>query len=155
MINNDFDNNDILLQNDWSQYNPAMMKTQISAALRNTSQESRPIPFTSKIPPDVDMPEDIRPTAASSPYVGGKKGVSRKRPPFTTTSASETFLEAKKLCLDASRMVAEEKHKLQMKILNEKLKQEKIKTELFKLQIQREYGTEWIFDDNNEADNTD
>jgi len=66
MINNDFDNNDILLQNDWSQYNPAMMKTQISSALRNTSQESRPIPTTSKIFPDIDMLEDIRPTAASS-----------------------------------------------------------------------------------------
>lgn len=135
MINNDFDNNDILLQNHWSQYNPSMMKTQISAALCNTSQESRPIPFISKIPPDVDMPEDIRTIAASSPYVEDKKGASRRRSALTTTSASETFLEAKILCLDVSRMDAEEEHKLQMKILNEKLKQEKIKTELLKLQI--------------------
>jgi len=42
-----------------------------------------------------------------------------------------------------------------MKILNEKLKQEKMKTELLKLQIQRESGTEWVFDDNNEVDNTE
>ncbi|CAI6365430.1 unnamed protein product [Macrosiphum euphorbiae] len=91
----------------------------------------------------------------------GKKGVSR-RPALTTTLQSETFLEAKKLSLDASSRDAGEEHKLQMKILRlrveqeaEKLKQEKMKTEILKLQFQRESGTEWVFDDNNEADNTD
>jgi len=51
---------------------------------------------------------------------------------------------------------------VQMKILKlkllqeeEKLKQEKMKTEILKLQIQRETGTEWVFDSNNETDNID
>ncbi|KAF0685879.1 fibrinogen silencer-binding protein-like, partial [Aphis craccivora] len=61
-INNDEDD-DILLQNNWSQYNPAMMKTQISAALRQPSKASVSIPSTSKMSTYDFMSEDIQPTA--------------------------------------------------------------------------------------------
>jgi len=73
---------------------------------------------------------------------------------MTTTLASEKFLETKKWYLQASRDAGEE-HKLLMQISRlrvqleiEKLKQENIMTELLKLQIQCESGTEWVFDDN-------
>jgi len=46
---------------------------------------------------------------------------------------------------------------LKLKLLQEeeKLKQEKMKTEILNLQIQSETGTEWVFDSNNETDNID
>lgn len=161
-INNDLEYDDILLQNNWSQYNPAMMKTRISAALRQPPQASLPIPSTSKTTPYANISEDIPHESTPPKVVEGKKGVSRRRPVLTTTLAAETLLEAKKLSLDAISRVARAEHTLQMKILQlrkqqevEKLKQEKMKTELLKLQIQRESGTEWVFDDNNKADKTD
>lgn len=141
-----------------------MMKTQISPALRQPPKASLPIPFTSKISTYANMSEDIQPTAVLTPPndVDGKKGVSRRRPVLNTTLASDKFLEAKKLSLDAMSRDAGEEHKVQMKILKlkllqeeEKLKQEKMKTEILKLQIQRETGTEWVFDSNNEIDNID
>lgn len=144
--------------------NPAMMKTQISAALRQPPKASLPIPSTSKLSTYDNTSGDIQPTAVLTPPndVDGKKGVSRRRPVLNTTLASETFLEAKKLSLDAMSRDAGEEHKVQMKILKlkllqeeEKLKQEKMKTEILKLQIQRETGTPWIFDSNNETDNID
>lgn len=86
--------------------------------------------------------------------------MSRRRPVLNTTLASDTFLETKKLSLDAMSRDAGEEHKMQMKILKlkllqeeEKLKQEKMKTEILKFQIQRETGKELVFDDNNETDN--
>jgi len=110
------------------------------------------------------MSKEIQPTAASitPKAVEGKKRVSRRRPVMTTTLAPETFLKTKTLSLEASRDTREE-HKLLMKILQlrvqqdvEKLKQENIKTELLKLQIQHEFcDTEWVFDDNNEVHKTD
>ncbi|XP_060855381.1 uncharacterized protein LOC132933063 [Metopolophium dirhodum] len=166
-INNDLEDEDISLQNNWSQYNPAMMKTQISAALRQPPKASLPIPSTSKMSTNItnaNMSKDIQPITVLTPpkNVDGKKGVSRRRPTLNTTLASETFLEAKKLSLDAMSRDAGEEHKVQMKILKlkllqegEKLKQEKMKTEILKLQIQRETGTEWVFDRNNETDNID
>lgn len=45
--------------------------------------------------------------------------------------------------LNATSMYAREEHGLQMKILEEKLIQKKMKTELLKLQVQREAGIEW------------
>ncbi|XP_008180281.1 uncharacterized protein LOC103308529 [Acyrthosiphon pisum] len=144
-----------------------MMKTQISAALRQPPKASLPIPSTSKMSTNItnaNMSEDIQPITVLTPPkdVDGKKGVSRRRPVLNTTLASETFLEAKKLSLDAMSRDAVEEFKVQMKILKlkllqeeEKLKQEKMKTEILKLQIQRETGTEWVFDRNNETDNID
>lgn len=142
-----------------------MMKTQISAALRQPPKASLPIPSTSKITPyaNTRMSEDIQPTAVLTPPkdVEDKKGVSRRRPVLNTTLASEKFLEAKKLSIEAMSRDAGEEHKMQMEILKlkllqeqEKLKQEKMKTEILKLQIKHETGTEWVFDDN-ETDNID
>lgn len=162
-INNDFEKDDILLQNNWSQYKPAMMKTQISVVLHQPPQTSLPIPSTSEIPPYAYMSKNVQRTAATIPpkAVEGKKSVSQRRPVMTTILALEKCLEAKKLSLEASRDAGEEP-KLLMKILRlrvqqevEKLKQENIKTNLLKFQIQRESGTEWAFEDNNEADKTD
>lgn len=139
-----------------------MMKTQISAALRQPPKASLPIPPTLKVSTYANMSEGIQPTAVLTPPKdeGSKKGVSRRRPVLNTTLASETLLETKKLSIDAMSRDAEEEHKMQMKILKlkllqeeEKLKQEKIKTEILKLQIQRETGTEWVFGGNNETDN--
>jgi len=85
------------------------------------------------------MSEDIQASAVLTPPndVDGKKGVSRRRPVLNTTLASETFLEAKKLSLDAMNRDAGEEHQVQMKILKlkllqeeEKLQQEKMKTEI-------------------------
>lgn len=139
-----------------------MMKTKISAALRQPPKASLPIPSTSKMSACANMSEDIKSTAVLTPpkYVKGKKEVSRRRPVLNTTLASDTFLETKKLSLDAMSRDAGEEHKVQMKIFKlkllqeeEKLKQEKMKTEILKFQIQRETGKELVFDDNNETDN--
>lgn len=141
-----------------------MMKTQISAALRQPPKASISIPSTSKMSTYDYLSEDFQPTAVLTPpkNIDGKKGGSRRRPVLNTTLASETFFEAKKLSLNAMSKDAGEEHKVQMKILKlkllqeeEKLKQEKMKTEILKLQIQRETGTEWVFDSNNETDNID
>lgn len=56
-----------------------MMKTQISAALRQPPKASLPIPSTSKMSACANMSEDIKPTAVLTPRkdVKGKKVVSR------------------------------------------------------------------------------
>jgi len=55
-----------------------MMKTQISAALRQPPKASISIPSTSKMSTYDYMSEDFQPTAVLTPpkYIDGKKGVS-------------------------------------------------------------------------------
>lgn len=141
---------DISFKHDWwSQYNPTMMKAQISVALCQSSlQTSLPTPSTLRVLPNTNMPEDIQPTAPSIKRKAAKNktNMSRRRPVLTPL-ATESLLEAKKLALDTVGMDAREEHKLQMEILHsqkeqeiEKLKQEKMKSELLKLQIQREWS---------------
>jgi len=148
---NDFGENDIT-NNDWSQYNPTMLKSPLSAALRQPTSTS-----TSNYLADSKKIEDLKHTAPASPnnlksllINIDKKDASRRRP-ILKTSASETLLEARIASFNAASMDAREEHKIQMEILKEKLKQEKIKTELLKLQMQQETGIEWISVDN---DNT-
>lgn len=64
--------------------------------------------------------------------------------------------EAKLTSLSSASLDAREEHILQMEILNiqkneeeEKLKQEKMKTALLKLQFELETGVEWKFSDKN------
>lgn len=125
---------------DWSEYNPAMMKTPISPALcQNFLPTSQPQPSTSPL------------------LVIKKQKTSSRRRPILATSTSETLLEAKVDSLKSVKIDAREEHKLQMQILQlqkqqeeEKLKQEKMKTELLKLQLQRETGVKWVFEDDND-----
>jgi len=149
--------------NDWSQYNPTMLKSPITAALRQPLTTVQTSSSTSKYLLDTKTLEDMKSTASATPNKqeapqkamtttnGDKKDTSRRRPVLTTL-ASETLLEARIKSINAASMYAKEEHVLQMKILEEKLIQEKMKTELLKLQVQREAVIEWEVVGNNGTD---
>ncbi|VVC42788.1 Zinc finger, C2CH-type [Cinara cedri] len=155
---------EIVTIDDWSQSNPAMLKTPISAVLRQPQLSTQIIPFTSSFSLYTETLEDMQPAAATTPnqmktmiivtpQKGNKNDVSGRKPSLTT-SASNILLKANVSTLHATNMDVREEHKLQMKILKlqeqqevEKLKQETIKTEMLKVQFQCETGVEWdIFD---------
>jgi len=58
--------------------------------------------------------------------------------PVLMTSASKTTLKPRKGSIDDMNIIAREGHDMNMKILEEKLEQEKIKTKLLRLRFCRE-----------------
>ena len=94
----------------------------------------------------------VPPKVTKSPLqsvVDTKKVMARRRP-VLNTSASNTLLETKIASLNEVNLGAREEHKLQMKILKlkkkeqEKLKQEEMRSELLKIQFERETGVKWV-----------
>jgi len=87
----------------------------------------------------------------TSIQAGGNNNVVSRRRPVLTTQAPKTLLKAKIFSLNSASADAREEHKLQMQILQlkkqqeeEKLTQEKIKTELLKFQLEKETGIEMV-----------
>jgi len=153
-------------ENDWSQYSPAMLKAPMSAALCQPSQSfSQPLPYSSSLPPNTSTATELQSPIAASPKViqrkspGDTKNVVSGRRPILTSSASQTLLETKIASLHSVSINANKEHELEIEILQlkkkqeeqklkqeeEKLKQEDMKTELLRIQIERETGVQWVF----------
>lgn len=155
-------------EHDWSQYSPAMLKAPMSAALCQPSQPfSKPLPYESSLSPNTSTPVELQSPVAASPKVQQKSTSDSKsrRRPVLTSSASQTLLETKIASLNTVSVNASKEHELEMEILllkkkqeelklnqeEEKLKQEVMKTELLKIQIEKETGVKWLFaNDQNE-----
>lgn len=164
-------------EHDWSQYSPAMLKAPMSAALCQPLQPfSKPLPYESSLSPNTSTPVELQSPVAASPKVQQKSTSDSKktrspedpksqRRPVLTSSASQTLLETKIASLNTVSVNASKEHELEMEILllkkkqeelklnqeEEKLKQEVMKTELLKIQIEKETGVKWLFvNDQNE-----
>lgn len=153
--------------NDWSQYSPAMLKAPMSAALCQPSQPfSQSLPFASSLPPNTSSTVELQSPVAACPKVaiqrkspGNTKNAVSRRRPVLTSSASQTLLETKIASLNSVSVNANKEHELEIEILQlkknqeehklkqeeEKLKQEEMKTELLRIQIERESGVQWVF----------
>lgn len=151
-------------EHDWSQYSPAMLKAPMSAALHQPSQPfSQPLPYDTSFLPNTSTPVELQsPVAASSKVqqrsTDSKNVVSRRRI-VLTLSASKTLLETKIASLNTVSVNANKEHELEMEILilkkkqeeqklkqeEDKLKEEEMKTELLRIQIEKETGVQWLF----------
>jgi len=151
--------NSTTLGHDWSQYSPAMLKAPVSAALRQPSQTlTQPLTHADRIPINTNTLVEMQSPVPATPKVtsklspGDSKNVVSRRRPVLSTSASQTLLETRVAILNSASMNANEEHELELEILQlkkkqeeEKLKQEEMKTELIRIQIERETGVEWLF----------
>lgn len=94
----------------WTQMSPDFCQSSLPTSLS--------IPFTSRDLLSTNLPDNIHPTAASTPKaVKAKKNRSRNRL-VLVPSASDALLEARKSSLLAANIDAREEHKLQMEILH-------------------------------------
>lgn len=152
-------------EHDWSQYSPAMLKAPMSVALRKPSQPfSQPLLYESSFSPNTSTPVELQSHVAASSKMQQKstsdtKNVVSRRRPVLTSSASQTLQETKIASLNTVCVNANKEHELEMEILllkkkqeeqklkqeEEKLKQEEMKTELLRIQIEKETGVQWLF----------
>lgn len=119
-----------------------MLKSSTTAASSQLLPTAQTSTSTSNHLPDTQTVEDLQPTAPKKRKAVIEINENKKdkscRSPVLTTSASKMITEPRIASLNEENTFAREDHQMQIKILNEKLKQEKIKTKLLELQLHRE-----------------
>lgn len=119
-----------------------MLKSSTSAASSQLFTTTQTSTSTSNHLPDTQTVVDMQPTAPKKQKpvieINENKKDKSHRNPVLKTSASKTIVEPRTASLNEEITFAREDYQIQIKILNEKLKQEKIKTRLLELQLHRE-----------------